>query len=119
MRVFIVRHLYELPEVWQRQDQTFLATSALQVNLPVDKITSRVVFELPDCELSWGYHRWLSSKDFPDTIVGVAITNMQDFTAAHGHQAATDSMGSLRDFGHPLLLMRVVLLRDEAPTPPP
>ena len=119
MAAFRARHLHELPDVWQRQDQNFLATSALQVELPVDKLTSKVVFGLPDCELSWDYQRWLSSQDFPDTVVGVAIANMQDLTAVHGHQAVIDSMSSLKDLGHPLLLMRVVYLRDEAPQLPP
>ena len=117
--VFTVCHHHELPDVWRGVDQGFLDLAAVENNLPVDAITSVVVFELPDCQASWEYHRWISSNYFPNDIVGVAVSNLQDFIQSHGRDAVTASIRSLRDYGHPCQLMRVCLLRDDVrPLPP-
>ena len=71
-----------------------------------------VIFELPECHLSRAYQHFLDSHARrADTEIGVAITNLDDFAAAHGPGAVNAALHSLQNLGYPCHYMRICIVR--------
>ena len=98
--------------MWQGRDAEFLEEAAITLGLPVDQLTEEVVFDLPECHLSRAYQHFLDSRNRRDnTSIGVDITNLDDFAAAHGPGAITAALRSLQTVGYPCHYMRMITKR--------
>ena len=87
---FEVRHQGDLPDAWKGTAAGFLEECAIKLNRPLDHLKAEVLFELPECLLSREYQQFLDSQDRSSgTDIGVAITNVDDFAAAHGKGSIT------------------------------
>ena len=78
----------------------------------MDQLTDEVIFDLPECSLSRAYQQFLDSSNRRDsTSIGVDITNLEDFAAAHGPGAITAALRSLQTVGYPCHYMRMITKR--------
>ena len=106
--VFVARQRKELPPAWQETSTDFLEECAERANCPLARLTAEVLFELPDCLLSCEYRLFLETS-FPgvNAVVGVAITNVDDFAKAHGKGSIGAAIQHLQRFGYPSHYIRV------------
>ena len=110
--VFVVRHQIDLPDLWQGPGAGFLAECSIKLGRPLEHLKAEVVFELPECHLSREYQRFLDLQGRrADTAIGVAITNVDDFAAAHGKGAIKDALHNLQNHGYPCHYMRICIAR--------
>ena len=105
---FVARQHKELPPAWQGTSTGFLEECAGRANCPLARLTAEVLFELPDCLLSREYQLFLENTcRGVNAVVGVAITNVDDFAKAHGKGSIGAAIQHLQRFGYPSHFMRV------------
>ena len=114
---FEARRHEELPLAWQGTGVDFLEECAMRMNRPLAQLKAEVLFELPECLLSREYQQFLENRHrSSDTVVGVAITNVDDFATAQGKGSIGAAIQHLQRFGHPCHFMRVCF--ESQPTHP-
>ena len=105
---FVARRHKELPLAWQGTEAGFLEECAGRTNRPLARLTAEVLFELPECLLSREYQLFLENRHRgSEAVVGVAITNVDDFAKAHGKGTIGAAIQHLQRFGYPSHFMRV------------
>ena len=116
--VFVACQREELPIAWKETSADFLEGCAERANCPLDRLTAEVLFELPDCLLSREYRLFLETlSQGPNAIVGVAVTNVDDFAKAHGQGSIGAAIQHLQNFGYPCHYIRVCF-ENQAPVDP-
>ena len=114
--VFVVRHQCDVPDIWKGTGAGFLEECSIKLSCPLEHLKAEVLFELPECLLSREYQRFLDSQDRrTDTEVGVAITNVDDFAAAHGKGSIAAALHNLQHHGYPCHFMRVCFALKQFP----
>ena len=109
---FQVRHLVDLPVIWQGRDEDFLAEAALKLGLAPDHLIDEVVFALPECALSRAYQHFLDTGNRRDsTSIGVDLTDPDAFAAAYGRGALAAALNNLRTLGYPCHFVRMITQR--------
>ena len=98
---FVVKRANELPEIWRTPpSQEWLSQAATATGVPVEQLTSRVCFELPDCTLARRYmqHVKAASESGIDAIQ-VCLTNHTDYDAAHGEGESEQALHHMHAHG--------------------
>ena len=109
---FVVRHLVDLPDIWQGRDEDFLEEAALKLGLASDHLVDEVVFALPECSLSRSYQHFLDTGNRRDsTSIGVELTDYDAFAAAYGRGALAAALSSLQTVGYPCHFVRIITQR--------
>ena len=110
---FVVRHLADLPIIWQGSDEEFLEEAALKLGLPSHQLIDEVVFELPACSLSRSYQHFLDTGNRRDsTSIGVELTHCDAFATAHGPGSLAAALSSLQTLGYPCHYVRMITQRN-------
>ena len=114
---FKVRLTEDLPDVWKGTQRGFLEECAIKLSRPIERLKAEVLFELPECLLSREYQLFLVSQGRSvGTDIGAAITNVDDFAAAHGKGSIKAAIHHLQNHGYPCHFMCVCIVIPPAST---
>ena len=94
-----------------------MTNCAEKANIPRHRLGTEVLYELPDCLLSRDYRAFLATKTQGPLIVGVAITNVDDFKNAHGPGSVRKAIRHLQEFGLPCHYIRLGFEKQETSQP--
>ena len=103
----------DVPEIWNRPPSSALRTSILREHgIQVKPVT---VIELPDHPMSYLYRNWHISQPVPPQgLVGLIITNFEDFETARGPGSGLESIRKLVMTGRPSLFFIQMLLNTDS-----